>query len=44
MNEKTSEMYYGFASNLRDALPNVSFIGVNSKGSVVNSKGSGLGS
>ena len=27
MNEKTGEMSYGFASNLRDALPNASFIG-----------------
>ena len=26
MNEKTGEMSYGFASNLRDALPNASFI------------------
>jgi type I restriction enzyme, R subunit len=26
-NEKTGEMSYGFASNLRDALPNASFIG-----------------
>ena len=27
VNEKTGEMSYGFASNLRDALPNASFIG-----------------
>ena len=27
VNEKTGEMPYGFASNLRDALPNASFIG-----------------
>jgi type I restriction enzyme R subunit len=27
LNEKTGEMSYGFASNLRDALPNASFIG-----------------
>ena len=27
INEKTGEMSYGFASNLRDALPNASFIG-----------------
>jgi type I restriction enzyme R subunit len=27
VNEKTSEMSCGFASNLRDALPNASFIG-----------------
>ena len=27
MNEKTGEMSYGFASNLRDALPNASFFG-----------------
>jgi len=27
VNEKTGEMTYGFASNLRDALPNASFIG-----------------
>jgi type I site-specific restriction-modification system R (restriction) subunit len=27
MNPKTGEMSYGFASNLRDALPNASFIG-----------------
>ncbi len=27
MNEKTGEMSYGFASNLRDAWPNASFIG-----------------
>ncbi len=27
VNEKTGEMSYGFASNLRDALPNGSFIG-----------------
>ena len=27
MNEKTGEMSYGFASNLRDALPNAAFIG-----------------
>ena len=27
MNEKSGEMSYGFASNLRDALPNASFIG-----------------
>ena len=27
MNAKTGEMSYGFASNLRDALPNASFIG-----------------
>ena len=27
VNEKTCKMSYGFASNLRDALPNVSFIG-----------------
>jgi len=27
MHEKTGEMSYGFASNLRDALPNASFIG-----------------
>ncbi len=27
MNEKTGEMSYGFASNLRDALPNASFMG-----------------
>jgi len=26
VNEKTGEMSYGFASNLRDALPNASFI------------------
>jgi len=28
VNEKTGEMSYGFASNLRDALPNASFIGL----------------
>ena len=28
VNEKTGEMSYGFASNLRDALPNTSFIGL----------------
>lgn len=27
VNEKTGEMSYGFASNLRDALPNASYIG-----------------
>jgi len=27
VNEKTGQMSYGFASNLRDALPNASFIG-----------------
>ena len=27
MNTQTGEMSYGFASNLRDALPNASFIG-----------------
>ena len=27
VNEKTGDMSYGFASNLRDALPNASFIG-----------------
>jgi type I restriction enzyme R subunit len=27
VNERTGEMSYGFASNLRDALPNASFIG-----------------
>ncbi len=27
VNEKTGEMSYGFASNLRDAVPNASFIG-----------------
>ena len=27
VNKKTGDMYYGFASNLRDALPNASFIG-----------------
>ena len=27
VNEKTAEMSYGFARNLRDALPNASFIG-----------------
>jgi len=27
VNEKTGEMSYGFANNLRDALPNASFIG-----------------
>ncbi len=27
VNEKTGEMSYGFASNLRAALPNASFIG-----------------
>lgn len=27
VNQKTGEMSYGFASNLRDALPNASFIG-----------------
>ncbi len=27
LNERTGEMSYGFASNLRDALPNASFIG-----------------
>ena len=27
VNDKTGEMSYGFASNLRDALPNASFIG-----------------
>lgn len=27
VNEKTGEMSYGFASNLRDVLPNESFIG-----------------
>ena len=27
VNQKTGEMNYGFASNLRDALPNASFIG-----------------
>ena len=27
VNERTGEMAYGFASNLRDALPNASFIG-----------------
>jgi type I restriction enzyme R subunit len=27
LNEKTGEISYGFASNLRDALPNASFIG-----------------
>jgi SWI2/SNF2 ATPase len=27
VNKKTGEMSYGFASNLRDALPNASFIG-----------------
>ena len=27
MNENTGEMSYGFASNLRDALPNAPFIG-----------------
>jgi len=27
VNEKTGEMSYGFASNVRDALPNASFIG-----------------
>ena len=27
MNERTGEMSYGFASNLRGALPNASFIG-----------------
>lgn len=27
MNEKTGEMIYGIASNLREALPNASFIG-----------------
>ena len=27
VNEKTGEMSYGFASNLRDAFPNASFIG-----------------
>jgi type I restriction enzyme R subunit len=27
LNEKTGDMSYGFASNLRDALPNASFIG-----------------
>ena len=27
VNEKTGAMHYGFASNLRDALPNASFIG-----------------
>ena len=28
VNEKTGEMSYGFASKLRDALPNASFIGL----------------
>jgi len=28
VNEKAGEMSYGFASNLRDALPNASFIGL----------------
>ncbi len=28
VNEKTGKMSYGFASNLRDALPNASFIGL----------------
>jgi len=28
VNEKTGEMSCGFASNLRDALPNASFIGL----------------
>ena len=28
MNEKTGEVSYGFASNLRDALPNALFIGL----------------
>ena len=27
LNEKTGEMSYGYASNLRDALPHASFIG-----------------